>query len=218
MKRTIRTWAVCRLQFPDAFWISPNLFCYELLLTDYERNEYVYSFGFERAFYFQNLCFRFNRLMTFEYIYAWQCLNISIPEALTLIPQVRKSHKMRCLLKSFTAQHSIPFICQPSWLHTLFISWLHLTTTLSRVCDPCMIMHSGPAIKRLKSNFYLSQTVAISCWRYTNESTDLRWGILINVRGLSSCSDLWLMKMIAFFNKTSEESRWASVDRLSFSL
>lgn len=97
-----------------------------------------------------------DRLMTFECVYAWQCLNISIQEALTLILQVRKSHKISCVLKSFTAQHPIPFICQPSWLHTLLISQLHLTPNLSRVC---MIMHCGPAVKLLMANFYLSQSV-----------------------------------------------------------
>lgn len=81
----------------------------------------VYSFRFE--FYLRRLCFSFYRLVTFEYVYVWWHLSIPIQEAL-LIPQVRQSHQTGCLLKSFTLQHSIPFICQPSCLYMLFINWL----------------------------------------------------------------------------------------------
>lgn len=173
--------------------------------------------GLKWAFYFRNLCFRFNRLTAFEYVHAWRRLNISIQEALPLIPQVRKSHKMWCLLKSFTPQHLIAFICQLPSLHTLSINWLHLMKkkkTLSRVCDTFMIMHGVPWITRSKTHFYLSQTAAVLLWRYTNDTTDLRWAILINMQALSGCSDLWLMKMTALFNKYSQESRCGRVDCL----
>lgn len=45
--------------------------------------------------------------------------------------------------------------------------------------------------------------VAMLLWRYTNDTTDLRGAILINMQALSGCSDLWLMKMTALFNKYS---------------
>ncbi len=50
--------------------------------------------GLNGLFCFLRLCFRFNRVMTFEYIYAWRRRNVSIQEALALIPQVRQSHQM----------------------------------------------------------------------------------------------------------------------------
>lgn len=92
--------------------------------------------------------------MTFEYVYVWWRLSISIQEALLLIPKLRQSHQTGCLLKSFTRQLSIPFICQPSCLYMFFIKWLHLLSKPTycpkhRACDASEIMHRNPRIMML---------------------------------------------------------------------
>lgn len=114
-----------------------------------------------------------------------------------------------------SASHSFD-LPAPSFAHSFYqlASFNEKKKTLSRVCDTFMIMHGVPWITRSKTHFYLSQTAAVLLWRYTNDTTDLRWAILINMQALSGCSDLWLMKMTALFNKYSQESRCGRVDCL----